>query len=570
MGKISIDLNSLKAAGVYTLEVDNSQRSTTSTNALRMLVGFSNKGPFNRPVLLENDNDRTSIYGDIDTKLEHKGCYFNRMLRTLLTNGPVIALNLLKVDDKYNGPDQVNYAALSLDAGTTNPRIATNGDGNGKYGEYDYLAETLDNTLYNTAKGDTVPYIGATPYSSLYNRARFWMPDKDLLTAAAARGLNTNDEATFEYTNLLNFANVGTEEFSILVFKPGNIAGYDVTAETWYGGKENIPFGWIRPYDYISDYFLQVVCVKGNWSNYPVLSTDPIWGSFFDNKGIIKNKINSFMSAEGITILGSWTGSIIPDFTDKQGTQLSLEKRINAATERTGLLMSFNNDAANVLTFDYSGKDANNADPDQGVWGIDIDSSAELEESESMAKYIVDMVGHSAFMQKEFAIPEYEAATTMTATIPEESIIKGTRDKKYIAPFDITLLKASTPAATVNVGEVTPYAAAVGTYIPTNLFVNPASNISIDENGAKALIAKEYVTIASSGSTRTLSLSTNAIEVEKIEVSDMTSTANVVLNVTFGTVEAKVTFSSVMLDTDKAYFIPSVTNPNVKVQVKKE
>ena len=66
MGKISIDLNSLKAAGVYTLEVDNSQRSTTSTNALRMLVGFSNKGPFNRPVLLENDNDRTSIYGDID------------------------------------------------------------------------------------------------------------------------------------------------------------------------------------------------------------------------------------------------------------------------------------------------------------------------------------------------------------------------------------------------------------------------------------------------------------------------------------------------------------------------
>lgn len=570
MGKISIDLNSLKAAGVYTLEVDNSQRSTTSTNALRMLVGFSNKGPFNRPVLLENDNDRTSIYGDIDTKLEHKGCYFNRMLRTLLTNGPVIALNLLKVDDKYNGPDQVNYAALSLDAGTTNPRITTNGDGNVKYGEYDYLAETLDNTLYNTAKGDNVPYIGSTPYSSLYNRARFWTPDKDLLTGAAARGLNTNDEATFEYTNLLNFANVGTEEFSILVFKPGNIAGYDVTAETWYGGKENIPFGWVRPYDYISDYFLQVVCVKGNWSNYPVLSTDPIWGSFFDNKGIIKNKINSFMSAEGITILGSWTGSIIPDFTDKQGTQLSLEKRINASTERTGLLMSFNNDAANVLTFDYTGKDSTSVDPDQGVWGIDIDSNAELEDSESTAKYIVDMVGHSAFMQKEFAIPEYEAATTMTATITEESVIKGTRDKKYIAPFDITLLKADGDA-TVKVGEVTPYDAAVGTYIPTNLFVNPAAaNIEVAGNGAKALIAKEYVTIASSGSTRTLSLSANAIEVERVTVSDVTPMATVVLNVAFGTVEAKVTFTNVKLDDDKVHFAPSVTAPTVTVQVKKE
>lgn len=573
MGKISIDLNSLKAAGVYTLEVDNSQRSTTSTNALRMLVGFSNKGPFNRPVLLENDNDRTSIYGDIDTKLEHKGCYFNRMLRTLLTNGPVIALNLLKVDDKYNGPDQVNYAALSLDAGTTNPRITTNGDGNVKYGEYDYLAETLDNTLYNTAKGDNIPYIGATPYSSLYNRARFWMPDKDLLTGAAARGLNTNDEATFEYTNLLNFANVGTEEFSILVFKPGNIAGYDVTAETWYGGKENIPFGWIRPYDYISDYFLQVVCVKGNWSNYPVLSTDPIWGSFFDNKGIIKNKINSFMSAEGITILGSWTGSIIPDFTDKQGTQLSLEKRINSATERTGLLMSFNNDAANVLTFDYSGKDANNGDPDQGVWGIDIDSNAELEESESMAKYIVDMVGHSAFMQKEFAIPEYESALTMTATIKEESIIKGTRTKPSIAPFDITLLKAD-EGTDVNVtanGSSMPYDASVGTYIPTNLFRNPAENetIEVAGNGAKALIDNRYVIIASSGSVRTVA--TNAIEVEKVTVSDVLPMATeVVLNVTFGTVEAQVTFTNVKLTDDKTYFAPSVTAPTVTVKVKKE
>ena len=181
-------------------------------------------------------------------------------------------------------------------------------------------------------------------------------------------------------------------------------------------------------------------------------------------------------------------------------------------------------------------------------WGIDIDSNAELEDSESMAKYIVDMVGHSAFMPKEFAIPEYEAAITMTATIPEESIIKGTRDKKYIAPFDITLLKADSDA-TVKVGEVTPYDAAVGTYIPTNLFVQPAAaTIDVEGNGAKALIAKEYVTIASSGSTRTLSLSTNAIEVEKVTVSDVTPMATVVLNVTFGTVEAKVTFANVKLD----------------------
>ena len=53
MGKINIDLNSFKAAGVYTLEVDNTARvADESVESLRMLVGFSNKGPFNRPVLL--------------------------------------------------------------------------------------------------------------------------------------------------------------------------------------------------------------------------------------------------------------------------------------------------------------------------------------------------------------------------------------------------------------------------------------------------------------------------------------------------------------------------------------
>lgn len=400
MGKISLDLNSFKAAGIYTLEVDNTARIAESdVDSLRMLVGFSNKGPFNRPVLLQEDTDRLRVFGDVDSKLEHKGCFFNRMLRTLLTSGPVIALNLLNVDPKYSGPDQVNYAAMSMNAAEANPAVANPGS----YGEYDYLAESIDRVIYGTAKGDNLPYVGKTPYASVFNRSRFWIPDKDSLTAEALRGLGGNEgltSYTFEAGNLLNFANVGTEEISILVFKPTNMPGYEVTAESWYGGKENIPFGWIRPYDNISDYFLQVICVKGNWTNYPVLSTDPVWRGYFDKKGIKKDRINQFMSAEGITILGSWTGSIIPDFVDKQGNALSLEKKVNSATERTGLLMAFNNDLANVLIYDYSGKDAGSTDPDSGCWGLDIDGSGELD-NENVAKYIVDMVGHGAFVPKD-------------------------------------------------------------------------------------------------------------------------------------------------------------------------
>lgn len=205
---------------------------------------------------------------------------------------------------------------------------------------------------------------------------------------------------TYETSNLLNFANVGTEEISILVFKPESMPGFEVTAETWYNGKENIPYGWIRPYDNISDYFLQVVCVKGNWTNYPVLSTDPIWKGYFDKKGIRKDRINTFLSAEGINVLGSWSGSIIPDFTDKQGNSISLEKKINAATERTGLLMSFNQDLANVLIYDYNGIYGTPTDPDTGDWALDIDGDGEGNENSNKAEFIVDMVGHEAFKPK--------------------------------------------------------------------------------------------------------------------------------------------------------------------------
>lgn len=439
MGKISIDLNSFKAAGIYTLEVDNTARvADESVDSLRMLVGFSNKGPFNRPVLLTEDADRLRIFGDVDTKLEHKGCFFNRMLRTLVAGGPVIALNLLNVDKSYSGPDQVNLAAMSMSAGVANPSLADAG----AYGEYDYLADSTDRIIYGTVKGDNLPYVGKTPFASVYNRSRFWVPDKDLLNAEAARNLSAEASLTantFESGNLLNFANVGTEEISILVFKPASMPGYEVTAESWFGGRENIPFGWIRPYDNISDYFIQVVCVKGNWSNYPVLSTDPVWKGFFNKKGIIKSRVNQFMSAEGVTVLGSWTGCIIPDFTDKQGNMLNLEKKVNAATERTGLLMSFNQDLANVLVYDYSGANAESADPDAGCWGLDIDGNGETGEADA-PKYVVDMVGHEAFMPKESKEKEWEGDEISVDVSKDCFVYNADRKKFYKAAANLAQL----------------------------------------------------------------------------------------------------------------------------------
>jgi len=316
----------------------------------------------------------------------------------MLTAGPVLALNLLKVDDSYEGPDQVNWTTLSLDAGKHNPVVSDPGI---TYGEVDYLAETVDKEVYDTSTGATIPFVGKTPYASLFDRSRFWLPSDHNLLQVTAAGLGVGGSSTFEKSSFISFANCGTDEISILCYKPEGFTGYDITAKEWYGGTENIPFKWIRPSDYISDYFIRVVAVKGNWSNYPILSSDSIWGKYFNQTGILKDKIFQFSQAEGISFIGSWTGCIIPDFTDKQGNYLYIKDKVNAQTEITGVLMSINEEAMEIISYDLNGMDVETGNMSgKGSWIYDYDGNSEGDseagetEVDPAKGYLIDMVGH--------------------------------------------------------------------------------------------------------------------------------------------------------------------------------
>lgn len=409
MATLTLDITKFKHSGVYILEIDETVSYRVETNAMRLLVGFSKKGPYNKPVFLADPDDLVKVFGGPDKNLELKGSFFNRFADTMLQRGPIMALNLLKVNENVNGPDQVNYAAMSLDAGVPNPAVATYNKK--KYGEADYqiYKDTKIYPTYNLGLG--LPYVGNCPYAQLFDRSRFWQASEENLLATAANGVGSGDTTTFENTNFLNFANVGTEEFSILVFKPEALTGYDVTAREWYGGIENIPYRFIRPSDYIADYFIQVVLVKGNWSNYQMLATDPLWSDYFDLNGIKKNKINSFISAEGVQLMGSWIGSIIPDFQDKTGNPQNIIDKINNTTEVTGLLATFNKDAAAILSFDYDGEvDEEGNEIKPRGWFTDTDSDGNIDLTESTgARYYIDMVGHN-FQNGYETGAEYQAS----------------------------------------------------------------------------------------------------------------------------------------------------------------
>jgi hypothetical protein len=302
--KIKIDYSQFKASGVYTLEFDASQNVILTSQTIRLVVGFSNVGPFNTPVYIPDATTMIAIFGDIDRSLENKGSFFHRSVFTCLSQGPVFALNLLKLNDDASSasPDQVTYKSFSLDT-----------------------------EQYNGVVTERL-------YSSYYNKERFWFPDPEYFLAT----LSVADQG-----KLFNLTNLGKSPMSIIVRKSTDstapLLGFNIFAIDWYGAN-NVP-SFMHPYDYISDYFIDVIAVSGDWTNYQALSLDPKWSSYFTNNGFVKSQIDNFLANQDVNIITSSTGCIIPDFVDLNGNNQYIQTLVNQNTPSTGLFCAIDEQA---------------------------------------------------------------------------------------------------------------------------------------------------------------------------------------------------------------------------------
>jgi len=343
MAKIALDLTQFKSAGVYTVEIDNTERVIVNAQALRLVPGFSMQGPYNTPVFIRSNRDLEKFFGPLDTKLERKGSFFHRSIQTCLLSSPVIAINLLKPDETG---DKIKFIGLGLDVSTIDVNLR-------------------DASLYTDF------------YVNFFNRDRFWTPDPEYLQSVV---INKYDASAAYDAPLLQFVNTSAKNYSVIVRKaPSTLQQYNVFAIDWFGSQANIPYEWIRPYDYVKDYFIQVVVVEGDWTNYGRLSTDPYYRNFFNGNGLKPDQLNNFINASNVNLIGSWTGSIIPDFYDKTGANQYIEEIINANVALTGFVVNVNQQAF-----------------DQIVW--DGDSWA-IGETGGVAPYVVDLVGHNLITQ---------------------------------------------------------------------------------------------------------------------------------------------------------------------------
>lgn len=313
---LSPSLQQFKSSGVYRLEFDKSQIINIPAETIRLIIGFSKKGPFNTPVLVQDSVFFKTVFGDIDTTLERKGSFFHRTVLTCLTRGPVIVLNLLNLTDA----DTSQFQSISTST--------------------------------------TIANLGATaaPVSSFFNTDKFWFTDPNALVDYA------NAEQVGNET-LLNFANVGRKTISV-VTKKSDILGFEILAKDWFSVGQ-IP-EYMNENDYINDYLIDLVVVEGDFSDYTSLSIDPIFGDYFDTTGLKstytdaygfeKDGLDAFLSLPIVNVLGVYTGSLLPEFQDKNGSNLYIEDLVNLETNKTGLLLGFDNDRLDDQPYDISGK----------------------------------------------------------------------------------------------------------------------------------------------------------------------------------------------------------------------
>lgn len=315
MARLALDLSQFESAGVYTVEVDQSERIVVTTQSLRLLPGFSKVGPFNSPVFIRSTKDRLKFFGERDPKLERKGSFFHRSIDTCLQSSPVFALNLLNVNEAQEDAsiDTAELAGLSLDVSANNKSVVED------------------------------------KWVNFFDKKRFWEAQTENLQGILLNKYNIFSE---ENAPIFQFANIGTNKISFLVRKASDVGGFDIYAKDWYGSADEIPYDWIRPYDKIGDYFLQIIAIKGDWTKYNEMATDSNFSNYFTSKGIKSSMLNSFINETNVTLVGAWTGTIIPDFRDQTGANQYIETIVNASTPLTGILLNINKEALDDLQWD--------------------------------------------------------------------------------------------------------------------------------------------------------------------------------------------------------------------------
>ena len=342
---IPVYLQQFKASGVYRVVFDQSTVLGVDSEILRLIVGYSEKGPFNIPVYITNVTDFKAYFGDISKKLEKRGVFFHRLALQALSAGPILCLNLKKFDG-----ETVQGATINT---TFNP----------KYNIIDDVELSVE---------------------SIYNTSRFWELEAEKLNNLKA----VNGSVMDQY---INIATTNTKETSATYFirkaSGSAVSQYKLTVSDWYSDKHDEMPDFLEPYQnsMISDFFAEIYVFGTKFSAGQVLASSTLKKYFEvvtnengdivpDEEGNatlklvskIKNAYGEYVDTlealyndETSHALGHYVGSLLPEFKDKKGSYASLDVVFNSDRDVHNMMMSFNTDMIyedETASFDLSGR----------------------------------------------------------------------------------------------------------------------------------------------------------------------------------------------------------------------
>jgi hypothetical protein len=342
---IPVYLQQFKAAGVYRVVFDKSTVQGVDSEILRLVVGYSEKGPFNIPTYVTSASDFRAIYGDISKKLEKRGIFFHRLAIQALSAGPILALNLKKFDGE------------TVDGATIN----TN---------FNPSFEPIDTVKINV--------------EDIYDTSRFWELSAEKLNDLRSVSGSVMDQ-------YINICATNTKDCSgtYIIRKAAGqkVSGYNLTISDWYSdGATELP-EYLEPYknSLVSDFFAEIYVFKGRFiasqvlasstlKNYFVVDTDEYGKPKTDDEGNVMVKLRPYVinaygehidtldalyQDETANALGHYVGCLIPSFKNKQGQYVSLDILFNTDQDVHNMMMSFNTDALEedgTANIDLSGR----------------------------------------------------------------------------------------------------------------------------------------------------------------------------------------------------------------------
>ena len=308
---IPVYLQNFKHAGLYRVVFDKSTVLNQDTNVLRLLVGYSDKGPFNIPTYIQSAADFIAMYGNINKTQERRGNFFHRTALQMLSVSPILCLNLKKFDTENVTGAQIN-------------------------------------TNFNAK--DTIDTV-QIPVADVYDTTRFWSLDPEKL----------NEVRGSEYINIATTdvkANSGT--FFIRKASGSKVSSYNVTVSDWYKDAGEAVPEFLEGYEneLMSAFFAEVYVFGGKFTADQVLASETLKNYFIvdkngklklrqyvkDSFGDYNDTLDYLFEDETSGAIGHYVGCLIPYFKDKNGNYASLDIIFNLDSDAHHMMMSFNED----------------------------------------------------------------------------------------------------------------------------------------------------------------------------------------------------------------------------------